>query len=159
MVGFYNGKHGKYLNTCDWEKLRCYASERLAWSLFCETFRKYENESQQGLPGYRDCRILIKEHRTLDHVIKVDGVRGVSFSFIFKAKLTGGDYLPDLECKKKREAASLIHILFDLIKKGSYFLLTWRRLRDVQGWRKSNVELDESESQGCLTRELWQSRH
>lgn len=48
MVGFYNGKHGEYLNTCDREKLRCYVSERLAWSLFCETFRKYENGSQQG---------------------------------------------------------------------------------------------------------------
>lgn len=86
-------------------------------------------------------------------------MRGVNFSFIFKAKLTGGDYLPDLECEEKREAAGLIHILFDLIKKGSFFLLPWRRLRGVQGWRKSNVELDESESQGCLMRELGQSRH
>lgn len=116
-------------------------------------------EVNKGLLGNRDCRILIKEHRISDQVIKVDGLRGANFSFIFKAKLTGSDYLPDLECKEKREAACWLHILFDLIKEGRYFLLTWRRLRDVQGWRKSNVELDESESQGSLTRELGQRRH
>lgn len=116
-------------------------------------------ELNEGLLGNQDCRILIKEQRTSDHVIKVDGLRGVNFSFIFKAKLTGSDYLPDLECKEKREVDYWLHILFDLIKEGSYFLLTWRRLRDVQGWRKSNVELDERKSQGCLTRELGQSRH
>lgn len=93
-------------------------------------------EANKGLPGYRDCRILIKEHRTLDHVIKVDGVRGVSFSFIFKAKLTGGDYLPDLECKEKREAASLIHILFDLIKKRELLLPDMEKTEGCTGMEK-----------------------
>lgn len=71
-----------------------------------------------------------------------------STSHVFKAKLTRGDYLLGLELKGKREAKSRLHILFDLIKERSYYFLTQSSLRNVQGWRKSDVGLAESKSQG-----------
>lgn len=85
---------------------------------------KMKMETNEGLPANQDHSNPDKRAWTLRSCDRGGCSERGRLLIFFKAKLTGGDYLLDLECKRKREAECWLHILFDLIKEGSYYFLT-----------------------------------